>query len=97
MKKYIAIIVFSNVGEELNSLLPSHRTYINYLINKNVIDHYAVSVESMTVWVTINAKNRYEVQEVLQKSPIFQLSDITIDELFFFDGQQYRLPALMMN
>ena len=54
MKKYQAIIKFT-MDDNFMTLIPPHRTYINYLINNNVIDIYAVSMESQTVWITIYA------------------------------------------
>ncbi len=41
-KRFIVTINFF-MDEEFMSLIPSHRTYINYLINKGIIDSYAVS------------------------------------------------------
>lgn len=48
MKKYQVTINFE-WNEEFAALIPSHRTYINMLINKNIIDHYVVSMESQRV------------------------------------------------
>ncbi len=43
MKKYQAIIKFI-MDDEFMTFVPPHRTYINYLINKGVVDIYAVSM-----------------------------------------------------
>ena len=43
MKKFQAIISFE-MDEDFMSLVPPHRTYINYLLNKGIIDTYAVSI-----------------------------------------------------
>ena len=96
MKKYQVTIHFE-MSDEFMELVPPHRTYINYLINKDVIDQYAVSMESKRVWVTINAKNKSEVEELLSKSPLFKFCTFEIDELFVLDGQHYRLPAVQPN
>ena len=70
MKKYQAIIAFE-MDEEFMSFVPPHRTYINYLLNKGIIDSYAVSMETQNSWITINANNKKEVKEYLDKSPFF--------------------------
>ena len=44
MAKYQVTIQFE-IHEEFKDLIPPHRTYINYLINKGIIDHYAVSMK----------------------------------------------------
>ena len=96
MKKFQAIIHF-NMDEQFMNLVPPHRTYINYLINKNIIDSYAVSMESQTVWITINAETKAEVDTCLAKSPLYKYWDYTIEELFVYDGQLYRLPTVQLN
>ncbi len=96
MKKYQAIIKFK-IDEDFMTLVPPHRTYINYLINQGIIDMYAVSMESQTVWITINGKTKTEVDTFLMKSPLYKYWTYNIEELFVYDSQQYRLPKLQLN
>lgn len=49
------------MDENFMTFVPPHRTYINYLINKGVIDMYAVSMESQTCWITLSAESKTEV------------------------------------
>ena len=78
-------------------LVPPHRTYINYLINKDIVDQYAVSMETQRVWITMTANNKKEAEELLKKSPLYKFWTIEIDELFVIDGNHYRLPAVQPN
>ena len=96
MQKYLATIHFE-MGEDFMDLVPPHRTYINFLINKGVIDHYAVSMETQRSWITLNAKDKKEVEKILKKSPLFKYWTFEIDELFVLDGQNYRLPEVNPN
>lgn len=96
MKKYQAIIRFQ-MDEQFMNLVPPHRTYINYLINKNVVDSYVVSMESQTVWITINAESKEEADKLLTKSPLYKYWTYDIEELFVYDGQLYRLPTVQLN
>jgi hypothetical protein len=96
MKKFLVTISFE-IDEEINKLIPSHRQYINSLINKGVIDHYAVSLESKRIWITINAVDKAAVDEYLSQSPLFRYWIYEIDELFVLDGLTYRLPHLQLN
>lgn len=83
--------------DDFLDLIPSHRTYINHLINKDVIEQYAVSMESQKVWITLNAENKAAIETILQKSPIYKFWTLEIDELFVIDGHHYRLPAVQPN
>ena len=78
-------------------LVSPHRTYINYLINKDVIDSYAVSMETQTVWITFNAMSKSEVEQLLSKSPLYKYWTYNIEELFVYDGRLFRLPLLQLN
>ena len=86
------------MDDDFMSLIPSHRVYINNLIEKAIIEQYLVSMETQRVWITFTANNKEEVEQRLKKSPIFKYwTSFEVDELFVIDGQHYRLPALQMN
>ena len=78
-------------------LLQKHREHINALIDEQVIDHYVVSMEVQTVWITMNAKTKREVRSLLTPSPFYKYWKIQVHELVVWDGQNYRLPALQLN
>jgi hypothetical protein len=96
MKKFQAIISFE-MDEDFMSLVPPHRTYINYLLNKGIIDSYAVSMEVLNSWITINANSKKEVEDYLNKSPLSKYWNFEIVELFVYDSQSTRLPAVQLN
>ena len=96
MKKYQAIITF-DMDEEFMTLVPPHRTYINYLLNKGIIDSYAVSMEVQKSWITINANDKKQLIDYLDKSPLSKYWDYEIVELFVYDSQSTRLPAVQLN
>ncbi len=96
MKKYQATIQFE-MQDDFTELVAPHRTYINYLINKEIVDQYVVSMETQTVWITLNASSKEQVEKLLKKSPLYKFWSYTIHELFVWDGQHYRLPAVQPN
>jgi hypothetical protein len=96
MKKFQAIISFE-MDEDFMSLVPPHRTYINYLLNKGIIDSYAVSMEVQNSWITINAITKKEVKDYFDKSPLSKYWNYEIVELFVYDSQSTRLPAVQLN
>lgn len=96
MKKYQVTIHFE-MDDDFTSLVPSHRVYINTLIEKGIIDQYVVSMESQRVWITFTAEDKEDVENYLQQSPLYRYWSYEIDELFVVDGQHYRLPAVRLN
>lgn len=85
------------MDEGFMNLIPAHRTYINFLINRNTIDSYIVSMESQQVWVTINAETHDEVKTILSRSPLYKYWAVEVREVYVYDGQLYRLPVLQLN
>ncbi len=77
--------------------IPEHRKYINSLINNNVIESYAVSMESKKSWIIINAESKIAVDKILVKSTLYRFWTYNIDELFVYDSQNFRLPKLQLN
>ena len=96
LNKFQVIISFK-MDEEFMALVPPHRTYINYLINKGIIDLYTVSLETHRSWVVMNAIDKKQVIVYLKKSPLYKYWSYEIDELYIYDGQGYRMPALQLN
>ena len=96
LKKFIVTINFF-MDDQFMTLVPPHRTYINYLINKGIIDYYTVSLETQRCWIIINAESKKKADEYLKKSPIFKYWHYEIDELYLYDGQGYRMPAVQLN
>jgi hypothetical protein len=96
MKKYQSIISF-DMDEEFMTLVPAHRTYINFLLNKGIVETYSVSMETQQSWIVINAYSKIEVEEVLKKSPLSKYWSYEIVELFVYDSQSTRLPAVQLN
>lgn len=96
MKKYLVTATFV-WSDEMMNLLDEHRKLINLLIDEHVIEHYVVSMEIQTVWITLNAKTKREAKKLLSASPFHKHWKIIINELLVWDGQTYRLPALQLN
>ncbi len=94
--KYQVTIHFE-MDDEFMSLVPPHRVYINSLIDKGIIDYYSVSMETQRCWIIMNALTKKEVNGYLTKSPLAKYWTLEVDELFVYDAQSYRLPALQMN
>ena len=78
-------------------MVPEHREIINSLIDDQVIDHYVVSMETQTVWITMNAKTKREAKSYLSPSPLYKHWKVQVYELMVWDGQNYRLPAVQLN
>ena len=96
IRKFQVTIRF-DMNDEFATLVPSHRTYINRLIEQGIIDHYVVTMETQRVWITFSAEDKKTVERYLAKSPLYKYWTFEIDELFMVDGLHYRLPVVQLN
>ena len=96
MKKFQVSIQF-RMDDDFMTLVPIHRTYINSLIEKGIIDQYVVSMETLRAWITFTADSKAQVDSYILKSPLYKYWTYEIDSLFVIDGQHYRLPAVQPN
>ena len=96
MNKFVVTAEFEWKDDAIQ-VIPEHREYINTLIDDQVIEHYAVSMEVQTVWIIINAKNKTEVKRILSKTPFKKYWKLVVHELIIWDGQNYRLPVVQLN
>jgi muconolactone delta-isomerase len=96
MDKFQVTISFS-MDDRFMELVPAHRVYINLLIEKNIIENYAVSMDTYRSWILFNANTKEEVMEHLRQSPLFAYWTIDVDRLFVYDGSTYRLPDVVLN
>ena len=96
LNKYQVTVHFY-MDDAFMTYVPPHRVYINSLIEKNILDYYTVSMESQKSWMVFNAVSKMKVEEYLSKSPLYKYWTVEIDELFVYDGQSYRLPAVQLN
>lgn len=94
--KYQVTIHFE-MDDEFMRLVPKHREYINELIDAGTVDYYSVSMETQRCWMILNAHTKIEVENYLDKTPLYKYWTIEVDELFVYDSQTYRLPALQLN
>jgi hypothetical protein len=96
MKRFHVSIKFE-MDEEFMMAIPEHREVINKLIEAGIIDHYAVTMETMRSWITFTANSKKEVEQHLRSSPLFRYWRYVIEELFVVDGRPYRFPAVQYN
>ena len=61
MKTFVVNIKF-NFPDDFMNYVPEHRTYINMLINTNIIESYAVSMETQRSWIIVNAETKDDVE-----------------------------------
>ncbi|MFC7669106.1 hypothetical protein ACFQT0_18425 [Hymenobacter humi] len=84
--------------EEFIALIPSHRDFINQLLNEKVVEVYAISSDRSRGWVTMNGDNAAAVQAVVEQFP----STTTymawkLMSLFIFDSAASRFPHISLN
>lgn len=91
------VTIHFEMDDHFMSHVPAHRIYISTLIENGVIDYYSVSMETRRCWIIMNAHSKQEVRDYLSQSSLHRYWTIEVDELFVYDAQSYRLPAVQLN
>ena len=88
----------AHFSREFLALIPRHRAFINRLLQENVIESYAISADRTRGWVTMNGADLAAIRAVVQQFPLYRfLAAVEIDELFIFDSNATRFPAISLN
>jgi hypothetical protein len=87
----------TRLSADFLSLIPDHRTFINGLIDDNVICSYNINTERSKGWILFNAESEVEVMNHVQQFPIFSFIDFYINEIMIHDGMLERFPKLHFN
>jgi hypothetical protein len=97
MKKFLCTFTLPVLLEEsFWEQIPSHRKYINSLMETEKIVTYSVNQNRSKGWVVINASTEAEVKRMVDRFPIRRFIKIEIDELFIFDSM-IGAPRLVLN
>jgi muconolactone delta-isomerase len=93
----IDITLPDNPNAEFFSLIPLQRAHIDKLVEQGTITGYSLSLDRSRLWVTMNAKSRREVTEILSAFPMFNFFEPTIYPLAFHQTSLMSLLKVSMN
>ena len=98
MKVYqVNIMLPKKFSDDIVALLPKQRRVINELLQKGVLESYALSADRSRAWCAVNAVSEKEVREIFSAFPMIRFMKIEILELSWFDNLQLGFPPLMLN
>lgn len=72
MHKFQVTIYFT-MDDTFMDKVPVHRDYINRLIQQNIIESYAVSMDSYRSWILFNAATKKRSDGILNEITVVQL------------------------
>lgn len=94
----VSLLLPDSYDEEFLALIPSHRAFINRLLNEKIVEVYAISSDRNRGWVTMNGDDAAAVRAIVEQFPLYHyLRSIEIDELFIFDSAASRFPHISLN
>jgi hypothetical protein len=96
MKKFQAVLqLLEEADEQQFSHLHSRLT--EYLLKRLQLDSYGVNLSSKTIWLTVFATNKLEVEEILKRLPLQKKWLYTVEDFFVFEGENFNLPSSQLN
>jgi muconolactone delta-isomerase len=87
----------NEITDDFMRKIPSHRVFINSLINLGKIQSYTINEERTKGWIIFNASKQAEVQEIIEQLPIFEFIKYKIHTILVHDSELFRFPKIHMN
>lgn len=94
------IILHLPVGftQEFTSLIPSHRDYVNQLLDEAILETYAISADRTQGWITMQSQTPDTALAVVKQLPLYKFfTQVEIRELMVFDSTTFRFPRVSLN
>ena len=77
--------------------IPLQRIAINQLLEAGKIHSYALSMDRERLWCIVNAKDEFEVMDILAEFPLRDFMTPHITELMFHNAVVFKVPAFSLN
>lgn len=77
--------------------IPSHRAFINQLINQGKIQSYTINEERTRGWIIFNTENEVEVNTIMEQLPLYEFIQFKIHHVMVHDSEMFRFPKMHMN
>lgn len=95
---YLVHITLPDVfTDDLYNLIPKQRELINNLLEKRIVLNYSLDMERKNIWVFFEAKDREELNTILNTFPIIKDVKVVVHELAFYDAAPFPIQEPIMN
>ncbi|MBL7777460.1 MAG: hypothetical protein JNK66_04070 [Chitinophagales bacterium] len=93
----ITVMLPAFLSGEFMELIPQQRKYISQMFDTGIINGYSLSTDRSKLWVVMLCKNEAEVHATMDKFPIREYVEYTVNELMFHESAKVIVPAISMN
>lgn len=87
----------SEIDNNFMRKIPSHRAFINVLINKGKIQSYTINEERTQGWIIFDTENEAEVNKLMEQLPLFEFITFNIHRILVHDSEIFRFPKMHLN
>lgn len=85
------------IDEKFMRKIPSHRAFINLLINQGKIQSYTINESRTKGWIIFNTDNKVETERLMEQLPIYEFITFRINGTLIHDSEIFRFPKMNMN
>ncbi|MDF7816901.1 hypothetical protein P1X15_04815 [Runella sp. MFBS21] len=94
----VEFILPREMPEDFLAKIPHQRLKINQLMESGKITAYSLSSDRSKLWCVVNAKNEFDVMEIISEFPLIDFMHPTIFELMFNNtATAVKLPMFSLN
>ncbi|MFZ4796490.1 MAG: muconolactone Delta-isomerase family protein [Bacteroidia bacterium] len=85
------------IDENFMRKIPSHRAFINLLINQGKIQSYTINENRTKGWIIFNTDNKAETERLMEQLPVYEFITYRINGILIHDSEIFRFPKMNMN
>lgn len=93
----VEITLPEEIDEYFMKRIPSHRAFINSLINEGKVQSYTINMERSKGWMLLNVKTYEEADQIMEQLPIYEFIRYRINEVMVHDSEVFRFPKMHFN
>jgi len=98
MSSYLFQLSLPPLNDELESLVPANREYVNQMFSDGSLLSYSVSALRDFIWCVISAEDEAEAIGFIADFPLFSyFTEVRCFPLLFHNTMSSALPGISMN
>jgi len=98
MSAYLFQIELPELTDEIISILPAHREYVNQLFTEGKLFSYSVSESREHIWCVVNAEDEPEAMHIVSGFPLQKyFRDVTCYPLILHNNLPVSLASISLN
>jgi muconolactone delta-isomerase len=98
MEKFMVTLSFPPfISDDFIALIPRQRAMIVKMLSSGKLANFSLNDQRTNAWMVVNAKTEEEVEQLLERFPMYEYFQFEIERLILHDTAFMGLPKVVLN